>query len=179
MAPELDRSGDTRVRVIPLSTSPGEVQLPEDPGVPNLVYKYPAVDWGVGVNFLRARDENHAVALARELDRTLGEKPGLFQPWVSSPFLPGRRIWESRSHVLVSPVGNQFLGARRRETVNPMPERLEEGVVEDRKPFLNNGMRGSVHMLANPVDQAVIGDGTMGVADGLANILTRGFVTRP
>jgi hypothetical protein len=137
------------------------------------------VDWGVGVHFLRARDEEHALALARELDRSAGEEVGLFQPWVSSPLLPGRHLWESRSHVLVCPVGNRFLGARRRETVTPIPEQLEEGVVKDRRPFLNNGMRGSVHMLANPDDEALIRDGTMGVADGLANILTRGFVTRP
>ncbi|MFC1661180.1 hypothetical protein ACFL3S_06970 [Gemmatimonadota bacterium] len=179
LGPELARSGDTRVRVLPLSPEPGDVSLPQDPGVPNLVYKYPRMDLGEGVFFLRARDKEHALALARELDRATDTKGGLFQPWVSSRMLPGRLIYEFRSFVLVTPVGTRYLGARRRDTVTPIPERLEEGIVKDRKPFINTGFFGNVSGKTDPAEEPAIKDGSLGVADGLARVLTRGFVIRP
>jgi hypothetical protein len=179
MGPEIARTGDPRVRVLPLSTGPGDIPHPRDPGVPNLVYKYPTSDWGEGVFFLKVRDEDHAWALAKELDRITGEKDGIFQPCISSPVLPGRHIYEFRSLVLVTPVGNQYLGARRRQTVVPIPEWLEEGIVEDRRPFIITGLFGNVSVPMDPAEEPPIREGALGVADGLASVLTQGFVTRP
>lgn len=176
---ELGKLEGQPARVLPLSRDPGPVALPPDPGLPNLVYKIPDRDQGRGVFFLRARDPDHARALAQELDRSLGGTKGLFQPWVSSDLLQGRRIFDYRTIVLVSPVGNLYLGARRRETVTPLPDVLPEGIVDDRRPFINTGYWGNITVPMDPTDDPKLRDASLAVAEGVSRVLERGFRTRP
>jgi len=178
MAPESAGMNDGTVKVLPFLPGPVDVTLPDDPGVPNVVYKYPEGGRGQGVFFFRARDADHAMALAREVDRTTGERKGGFQPWVSSAFLPGRRIYEYRVIILVTPDGVRFLSARRRESVTPIPERLSLGVVEDRRPFIITGYFGNISTAADPAEESLIRSASLAVAEGLAASLSRGFVTR-
>jgi hypothetical protein len=175
---ELRRSGDNRVKVLPLTPDPGEVSLPDDPGSPNLVYKYPLDNQGKGVFFLRARDSSHARTLAQEVDRATGEKGGLFQPWVSSNLLPNRLIYEHRTVVLVTPIGIQYLGARRRETVTPLPPKVPEGVVEDRKPLIITGFFGNASVPVDPSEEALLEGASVALGEAIARVISRGFITR-
>jgi hypothetical protein len=178
LGPELERKGDDRVSVLPFDVTPGEVRLPDDPGLPNLVYKYPTENKGEGVFFLRARDAEHAVALGRIIDRRTGERGGRFQPFVSSAVLPGRKIYEYRTWVLTTPDGVRYLGARRRETVTPLPVDLPEGIAERRDPFIITGFFGNVSTRADPAEEPHIRDASLAVAEGIQTLLGRTFVVR-
>jgi hypothetical protein len=175
---ELAKTGDRRVSVLPFDVTPGDVRAPDDPGLPNLVYKYPSQNRGVGVFFLKARDAEHAVTLGRIIDRRTGEQGGRFQPLAVSTLLPGRKVYEYRAWILTSPVGVRFLGARRRETASPIPAELPEGIVEDRNPFINTGFFGNISTRADPAEEPLIRDAALGVAEGIQSFLERGFVTR-
>ncbi len=175
---DLRKSGEDRVKVLPLTPDPGEVSLPEDPGSPNLVYKYPLENQGKGVFFLRARDAGHARTLAQEVDGSTGETGGLFQPWVCSDILPNRLIYEHRTKILVTPVGIQYLGARRRETVTPLPEKVPEGVVEDRRPLIITGYFGNVSVPVDPSEEALLERASMALGEAIARVFSRGFITR-
>jgi hypothetical protein len=179
LGPELTRVTEGAVKVLPLLPEPDGVTLPDDPGVPNLVYKYPQENKGEGVFFLRARDADHARALAREVDRSTGERGGCFQPWVSSVFLPGRRVYEYRTMILVTPAGVRFLSARRRESVTPVPDRLPLGVVEDRRPFIITGYFGNVSTPPDPAEESLVRSASLAVAEALAASLGRSFATSP
>ena len=174
---DLQRTGESRVRVLPGRRHPPQVSLPEDPGLPNLVYKYPLGGKGEGVFFLRVRDREQAIKLGREIDGRTGRTGGVFQPWVCSPLLPGRRIYEFRTIILVTPVGVRFLGARRRETVTPLPDTLPEGIVEDRRPFIITGYFENISVPRDPALEGPVAAASLAVAESLARLLKRGFVT--
>lgn len=176
---DLAAAGETRVAVHPLRMDPGSVTLPSDPGVPNLVYKYPEANQGTGVFFLRARDAAHARELAREIDRRTRERGGLFEPWTASRELPGRFAEEFRSMLLVSPVGVHWMGAYGRITRTPMPDKLAEGIVEDRAPFIRTGHFGNASVRVRAEDQEPLREASLALGESIVRVLRRGFETSP
>jgi hypothetical protein len=174
---DLEKTGESRVRLLPQTRTPPPVPIPDDPGIPNLVYKYPTTGKGKGVFFLRVGDPDQARSLARAIDARTGLSGGFFQPWVCSPFLPGRKVYEFRTVILVTPVGVRFLGARRRETVHPIPDTLPEGIVEDRKPFINTGFFGNISAPRDVTLEEPVVHASMAIAESAARVLSRVFVT--
>ncbi len=176
---DLAAAGETRVVVNPLRADPGRVAFPADPGVPNLVYKYPDANLGRGVFFLRARDAAHARELGHEIDRRTGERGGLFEPWIASREVPGRFAEEFRSMLLVSPVGVHWMGAYGRVTRTPMPDTLDEGIVEDRAPFIRTGVFGNENVPVRDEDRAPLREASLALGESIARVLSRGFATSP
>ena len=178
LAASLKASGDSRVKVLPLSADPGEVEKPADPGLPNLVYKYPRMNKGEGVHFLKAKDADHARELAREIDRGSREREGRFQRFVPPDPVEGRRLRDVRAMVLISPEGAEYLGAIQRPSTTPVPDRIPEGIVEDRRPFILTQYFGNPNERIDPSLEPRIREAAMAVAEGLAEALNRTFVTR-
>lgn len=138
----LEKENQTRVYVPPMTRVPLHVPEPQGPGLPNLVYKYPESMAGAGVFFLRARNTEHALALARELDRRHQEPPGLFQPFLCSLLLEGRRVCDVRAEIFISPLGTWYLSSFKREAARSVPECIPEGLVSERGVFTSNNSTG-------------------------------------
>lgn len=177
MESELRASGDGRCKVPSMTRMPpGPLPAPID-GLPNLVYKYPDLGMGEGVFFLRARDRAHALALARGLDREMGEPPGLFQPFVLSRLLPGRRVYDVRCELLVTPLGiSQVLGLRR-EASKPVPETVEDGIVPNEGAFTSNLATGGKAVPLSPGEEQEITSATRAIGEALVRLFSRGFKT--
>jgi len=75
----------------------------------------------------------------------LEEQTGIFQAYVPSFLLEGRRLSIARAHVLATPVGLAFLSAHRVVSNLPVPESLAEGLVEDATPYIVNYSLDSEH----------------------------------
>jgi hypothetical protein len=149
-----------------------------DDGLPNLVYKYPGSWGGYGVYFMRARTQDQAIAIARQLDRKEGNNPpGLFQPFVCSRFLSGRRIYDVRCEMLVSPVGIQRTLAVKRESNKAIPEERNDGLITSKGVFTSNiETGGTVSPLTLEEEEEVV-PAAEAVAEALARLLSRGFET--
>ena len=80
--------------------------------------------------------------------------------------------------ILVTPVGIQYLGARRRETVTPLPDKVPEGVVEDRKPFIITGYFGNVSVPVDPAEEALLEGASVAIGEAIARVISRGFKTK-
>jgi hypothetical protein len=174
---ELNRAGDTRCRVPAMTRLPPE-PLPEPTGgLPNLVYKYPGWGKGEGVFFLRARDGDHAVTLARRLDRDMNEPPGLFQPFVCSRLLPGGRVYDVRCEVLATPMGITPVLSLRREASKPIPESVEDGIVPNPGTLTSNMATGGKPTPVPPEEEEEITAATRAIGEALVRSLTRGFET--
>jgi hypothetical protein len=124
---------------------------------PNLVSKLADVDRGVGVVFLKARDQAHAEVLVQGLERhrrtggLLGRlvrrrSSGrhLLQPYLITRVFDGRYLANFRTNVLITPLGCRVLSIVRLRTTVPLPEHLDFGVVADPMPFLANGAGDAV-----------------------------------
>jgi hypothetical protein len=174
---EILAAGDIRCRVPLMTRRPMEVQPPSDVGLPNLVYKYPDLSRGEGVFFLCAADADHAVAMARTLDRETGEPPGLFQPFVCSRLLPGRRIYNVRCEILVTPLGVWKLLALRRESIRAIPRGLGLGILPSDGVFMSNIVTGGRVAPLDPSEEKEIDDAALAVGEALRRLLVRGFET--
>jgi len=171
--------GESPVRVPPMTRLPPPLPSGSDPNLPNLVYKFPDSSQGRGVFFMRVRDAAQAIIIARALDREHGEPPGLFQPFVLSSLLPGRRIYDVRAHAFLSPVGCRYLGGQRRESVRTLPDRLEEGLVQQRVAFTSNISQGNLRADIPADEEPRIAAAASAAAETIAGILKRGFRTTP
>jgi hypothetical protein len=174
----LEETGEFRVRAPALTREPPEVPL-LDNGLPNLVFKFPRMDKGEGVFFLRARDADHARELGKGLEREVGEGPGLFQPYLLSRLLPGRRFYDVRTLLFVSPDDVVALGGLRKESVHPIPEQQEDGVIQDRRPFSMNIYHGNDYTPLAPEEVEELDNASVAVGEAIQRILGRGFVTGP
>ena len=175
----LAETNETRVHVLPMTRVPFEIPEPQGPGMPNLVYKYSDSLAGVGVFFMRARNTEHALALARELDRRHQEPPGLFQPYRCSNLLGGRRVYDVRAEIFISPLGTWYLASFKREGSRPLPEDLPEGVVSDTGLFASNVSTGGVVSPVGREEKEGVEDAALAVGDALREVLERTFRTRP
>ncbi len=175
----LRETADTRVRVLPQTCDPQDIPDPPAEGLPNLVYKYPESFAGKGVYFFRARDTGHALVLAREVDSRTGERPGVFQTFVLSDLLSGRRVCDVRGEVFVSPLGTWFLGAYRREASKPLPSHLPEGIADAPGALTSNMSTGGTISRLEGDDVVRFREASIAVGDAIRTVLDRTFETGP
>jgi len=169
--------------------------LPMHGPLPNLVYKFPERDQGQGVVFLkvpslaRARAiladammmNRHSVANAwtKLRYRLRLEETGVFQAYVPSSLLDGRRLFIARAHVLATPIGVTFLSAHRVVSKLPVPESLGEGLVENSKPYIVNYSLDSEQVPMPPDEEARVAKAGVSVVRALCWAVEERFQTRP
>jgi hypothetical protein len=163
---------------------------------PNLVYKFPERDQGQGVVFLRVP----SVARAQEIladtvtmnrnsvadiwtklrySLNLEDQTGVFQAYIPSFLLDGRRLSIARAHVLATPVGMTFLSAHRVVSNIPVPEVLPEGLVENARPYIVNYSLDSEHASIPADEERRVMKAAMGVVRALCWGVEGRFQTRP
>ncbi|MFC1660071.1 hypothetical protein ACFL3S_01215 [Gemmatimonadota bacterium] len=170
--------GDQRCRVPVMTRLPPDLPPLSDDGLPNLVYKYAGLWGGHGVYFMRVRDKDQALAIARQLDNEVGNNPpGLFQPFVCSRLLPGRRVWDVRCEMLVTPVGMRPILFLRREANQSVPTTLEEGLVSSVGVFTSNLSTGGTCTPLDPAEQKQIEPAALALGEAFARLFSRGFQT--
>jgi hypothetical protein len=174
------------------STSPepvlGDIAL-DDP-FPNLVYKLPDLDEGKGVAFLKVSSAEHARAILKEVTHpnhrwalsnhyslTTKRQKGLFQSYIRSQLLPGRRLYIIRAHVLITPIGIKFLSAHRVVSERAVPEYLLPGIVRNPRPYIVNYSVGSKYEVVPPEEELAVETSALAIANGLAWAATYGFQT--
>lgn len=161
----------------------------DDP-FPNLVYKLPERDEGKGVIFIKAESQGHASMLLEDALRRnrprgilgrlyamIEDGNGLFQPYIRSSMLPGRRLYKVRAHVLITPAGARFLSAHRVVSQYEVPHQLPSGVVEDRRPYLVNLSTSSNYEMVPPDEEQMVTEAALAVSRGLAWAASYGFRT--
>jgi hypothetical protein len=190
-----ERSPDRDVRLPPISDDPiASAYDPRQP-FPNLVYKMPDRDRGNGIVFLKASSPGNARELVtREIqesppenwsDRLNGlaahlfEEPGFFQPYIVGSMLEGRRLYYVRAHVLLTPVGAQFLSAHRIVSGTPVPDELSDGIVRDRDAYFWKFVTGAHFALPPPEEESRVAKAALSVARGLSAAAVYGFQTQP
>lgn len=187
-------TGDTSFH-LPATSADPEV-TPADPSdpYPNLVFKYPEVDDGEGVVFLKVdspAQARQAVAEAVDafpdrgvLNRLYSRSKdgrGIWQSYVPTPWLADRRLFKVRAFVLLTPVGVHYFASHRTVCAKPLPMRLPHGLVADPEPYLVSfrPARGSTWRLTPPEEEPALKEAALGVARGLARALDYGFQSRP
>jgi hypothetical protein len=178
----------------------GEDSLSEhlltDGPFPNLVYKFPERDQGQGVIFMKVPSLERARAILDDrvaMNRVsvaniwtklryrlnMEEQAGVFQAYVPSTLLEGRRLAITRAHVLATPVGITFLSAHRIVSNVPVPESLPEGVVQDARPYIVNYVLDSEHALTPPEEETRVRKAALSVVRALCWAVEARFQTRP
>jgi hypothetical protein len=109
----------------------------------------------------------------------LEEQEPMFQTYVPSSLLEGRRLSIARAHVLATPVGIQFLSAHRIVSNRPVPESLAEGLVTDPAPFIVNYSLDSEHALMPPEEERMVEKAALSVARALCWAVESRFQTGP
>jgi hypothetical protein len=189
------RTAEPTLLLPPTGLQPSLDKINPDEPFPNLVYKLPEGGQGKEVVFLKATSLEHAHALIYEAHRLLRppdrpltrlikqmlkrpESPdGVFQPYVRSTMLPGRRLYIVRAHVLLTPIGTHFLSAHRVVSDIPVPEHLSAGLVQSQTPYLVNYSSGSRYEIVPPEEEATVVAAALAVADGLSWAATSSFST--
>jgi len=192
-----ERSGDRDVRLAPSSEEPIASEYDAAQPFPNLVYKMPDRDRGSGIVFVKTPSlENVRELVDREVRRTeaaaglserlsdrawrLFDDPhGVFQPYFVGRILEGRRLYYVRAHVLLTPVGPQYLSAHRIVSGTPLPDTLPDGIVQDREPYFWKFVTGATFQAVPPDEESGVVQATLGVARGLSAAATHGFQTGP
>ncbi|MBE0426204.1 MAG: hypothetical protein IBX72_06120 [Nitrospirae bacterium] len=172
------------------ATEPVMSDFHHDGPFPNLVYKLPERDEGKGLIFLKAASPEHAYAIiakanslnskGRFIDRLyslIEDRKGIFQSFVEGPLLEDRRLYKVRAHVVITPVGAEFLSSHRVISKYPVPEYLPAGIVQDKRPYLVNLASSSVYDISPPEEEQLIKRSALAVAKGLAWAVTYGFQT--
>ncbi|MEM3035881.1 MAG: hypothetical protein QXS18_03650 [Thermoplasmata archaeon] len=157
---------------------------------PNLVFKFPERDEGKGLIFLKAISSKHARTILEKninqknnkgfinrLYSFIEDRNGIFQSYIPSLMLDGRKLYKIRSHILITPVGFQFLSAHRVISRFSVPEELPFGIVRDPRPYLINLASSSAYDICPPEENQKIEKATLSVAKGLAWAINYGFLT--
>jgi hypothetical protein len=105
------------------------------------------------------------------------ERKGLFQSYVRSQLLPGRRLYIIRAHVFISPIGIKFHSAHRVVSERAVPGYLSLGVVHDPLPYIVNYSLGSKYDIIPPEEETAVKAAALAVPRGLAWAATYGFQT--
>lgn len=183
-------SSDPALLLPTTSTEPvlGEVDS-QDP-FPNLVYKFPEMDCGESVIFLKVTSPEHARKILEEaicLNRRrrpwnrylalIKEQKGLYQSYIQSSLSPDRQLYIVRAHVLITPIGIKFLSAHHVVSGRRVPEHLPLGVVHEPLAFIVNHSVGSKLEIVPPKEEPAVKTAALAVARGLAWAATYGFQT--
>jgi hypothetical protein len=170
--------------------------LPMDGPLPNLVCKFPERDQGQGVVFLkvpsveRAREivadpmqmNRHSVATVLTKLRyrlNLEDQTSIFQSYVSSGLLEGRRLYITRAHILATPVGLAFLSAHRVVSKLAIPETLPAGLVVNSRPYIVNYSLDSYQTAMPAEEEARVAAAGLDVARALCGAVEARYATRP
>jgi len=163
---------------------------------PNVVCKFPERDQGQGVLFLRVsslaqakaiiddRTEMNRVSVANVWTKLryrlkLEDQAAMFQTYIPSSLLEGRRLSITRAHVLATPVGIEFLSAHRVVSNRPVPESLAEGLVQDPRPYIVNYSLDSVHAQVPPDEELRVNKAALSVVRALCWAVESRFQTSP
>jgi hypothetical protein len=163
---------------------------------PNLVCKFPERDQGQGVFFLRVPSLERAKAIVddtTEMNRysvanvwtklryrlKLEDQTAIFQNYIPSSLLEGRRLSIARAHVLATPVGIEFLSAHRIVSNRPVPESLKEGLVRDPGPYIVNYSLDSEHALMPQDEELRVNKAALSVVRALCWAVESRFQTSP
>ena len=188
------RSADPAFLLPPTGLEPILERIDLNDPFPNLVYKLPERDSGGGVMLLKVMSPEHAHTVLQELPRLkspesliarfrgsmhrrMFDQNGIFQPFVRSSMLPGRRLYIVRAHVLMTPIGNHFLSAHRVVSGSAVPESLPLGLVQDPTPYLVNYSEGAKYEVVPPEEESEVVTAALAVAKGLAWAAAHGFQT--
>jgi hypothetical protein len=161
---------------------------PHEP-FPNVVFKFPEIDQGRGVYFLKADSPEHARSIIRDairagsggsfmarLERMIQGHGGIYQAYYRSRMRPDRKLYKLRAHVLITPVGVRFLSAHRIVSGHAVPARLPSGVITNPAPFMVNYSGGSSRYELVPADEALaVSRAAEAVGRGLAWAFEYGF----
>lgn len=185
------RTGDPEFLLPETAPEPVFGSIGLDEPFPNVVYKLPERDEGKGVIFLKARSQQHAYGILGEALRInrsrdiseriysrIEDRNGLYQAYVRSPLLAGRKLYKIRAHVLITPIGVKFLSAHRVIGRYAVPEYLPFGVVWDRRPYLVNLSTSSHYESISPEEEPAVVVAALAVAKGFAWAATYGFEHR-
>jgi hypothetical protein len=93
--------------------------------------------------------------------------------------LEGRHLYYVRAHVLLTPVGAQYLSAHRIVGGTPVPRELRDGIVQDRTPYFWNFATGARFTLVPSEEEPGVVKAALAVARGLSAAVTYGFQTCP
>jgi hypothetical protein len=187
-------SSDPALRLLPTGLEPILERIDLNDPFPNLVYKLPERDSGGGVRLLKVTSPEHAHTVLQELPqlkppesliarfrgrmhRQMFDHNGIFQPFVRSSMLPGRRLYIVRAHVLITPIGNHFLSAHRVVSGSAVPESLPLGLVQDPTPYLVNYSEGAKYEVVPQEEESEVVTAALAVARGLAWAAAYGFQT--
>lgn len=173
----LEALADGRAHVPTMSADPADVFAEAEEDLPNLVYKYPDIEKGEGVFFMRARDPEHANELAETVDRATGEPAGLFQPFVCSRLLEGRRVYDVRCELLITPKGARHVFSIRREAMQSLPQGLPDGLVTSSGVFTSNLATGGRFAPVDPSEADEVRDAALAIGDALVAALNNTFET--
>ena len=191
-----ERSPDRDVRLPPISEDPIASEYDPKQPFPNLVYKMPDRDRGNGIVFLKASSlENARELVTREIEDSRPEKlsdrltglatrlfedqGGFFQPYIVGSMLEERRLYYVRAHVLLTPVGAQYLSAHRIVSGTPVPRDLPDGIVKDRPAYFWKFVTGARFALMPPEEESRVVKAALSVARGLSEAAAYAFQTRP
>jgi hypothetical protein len=97
----------------------------------------------------------------------LEEQTAIFQSYIPSSLVEGRRLCIARAHVLATPVGLAFLSAHRVVSNRPVPESLPEGLVHESTPYIVNYSLDSEHALLPPDEERRVKKAALTVVKGL------------
>jgi hypothetical protein len=187
---------DRDVRLPPTGANSMPDTLSTDGPFPNLVCKFPERDQGQGVVFMKVPSLARAQAIVADsvqMNRhtvanvwtklryrlRLEEQTAVFQTYIPSSLLDGRRLTIARAHVLATPVGIEFLSAHRVVSNRPVPETLAEGLVEDSRPYIVNYSLDSEHALMPPDEERRVSKAALSVVRALCWAVESRFKTGP
>lgn len=161
-----------------------------DEPFPNVVLKNPGHDEGKGILFLKATSAEHAAAILRESRKSYRRKDfinriyssiehqtPLFQSYIRSHLLNGRRLYKVRAHILLTPPGIYFLSAHRVISQYSVPDHLPLGVVRDSRPYLVNLASSSAYEVLPPEEESAVQSAAMAIARGFSWATSYGFNT--
>jgi len=159
---------------------------------PTYVYKIPYEDRGEGILFIKARSVDHADDLLTQAHKDdfpdgffgdhiayLKERPTSIQRYIPSNLIDGKYMYKIRSHVLLSPSGNQFLSAHRVIAFHTLSENLPEGLVKNPGLYNVNIYKGARYSLMSAEEEAMVQKATLAVAEGFSRAIETMFQTTP